>query len=387
MPTNVTREYLEAQQKYTQARTLEEKIEALKLMLSTVPKHKGTERLRYELKKNLANKRRELQAREQKKASQQHYGFDIPKEGIGQVAIIGPPNSGKSLLLNKLTSSNAKVAPYPFTTVTPSPGMLNYEDVQIQLVEMPALIEEVSEGRWLGPRMFSMLRNADALVILLDLADDPAAQMDMILRELKAARIRLKKRSPSIEVRKTGEGGLQIQGDISDEDRAYVTDLLRSRGYQSATVVLSGSVKREDLSDVLDPSSVQKNVLVVANKGDLPGTERRFRDLVEMYGSDFTVVPVSADKGHGLEALGKSIFELLGVVRIYTKVPGQRPETRPLVLPKGSVVKDVAKSLHKRFITNFRFARVWGASVNFGGEMVGLTHVLADGDVVEIHAR
>ena len=387
MPTNVTREYLEAQQKYTEARTLEEKIEALKLMLSTVPKHKGTERLRYELKKNLANKRREVQAREQKKASQQHYGFDIPKEGIAQVVMIGPPNSGKSLLLNKLTSSHAKVAPYPFTSIIPNPGMLSHEDVQIQLVEMPALIEDVSEGRWLGARMFSMLRNADALMILLDLADDPAGQMEMILGELQAARIRLNRKRPSIEIRRTEEGGLQIQGDVSEEDRTYVMDLLRSQGYQSAIVVFSGKVQRDDLSEALDPSFAYKNVLVVANKGDLPETEAPFKDLVERYGTDFTILPVSAEKGHGLENLGKSIFDLLGVVRLYTKVPGQRPETRPLVLPKGSVVRDVAKSLHKRFITNFRFARVWGASVNFGGEMVGLTHVLVDGDVVEIHAR
>jgi len=381
----VTHEYVEAQEKYREAKTLEEKIEALKLMLSTVPKHKGTERLRYELKKNLAKQRRELQARALKKVSTQSE-FHVPKEGIAQVAIIGPPNAGKSLLLNKLTSSRARVAPYPFTTTLPNPGMLTYEDVQIQLVEMPPLVQDVSEGRWLGQRMLSMVRNADALAIVLDLGDQPLEHMAMICQELGRAKMRLNRKRPGIIVRRTGRGGLEIQGDISGEDLDYVRNLLLSRGYHNASVMFLEPVERSDIPDALEDSLLYRKALVIANKGDLPGTEEAFERLKREY-PEFPMIPVSAQTGDGLESIGKAVFDLLAVIRIYTKVPGQKPETRPLVLDAGSTVRDVAENLHRRFVSDFRFARVWGSSVNFGGEMVGLNHVLRDRDVVEFHAR
>ncbi len=386
MPTNVTREYLQAQERYREARTLEEKIDALKLMLSTVPKHKGTERLRYELKKNLAGKRRELESKVLKKAPTRSE-FHVPKEGIAQAVLIGPPNSGKSLVLNRLTSTHARVAPYPFTSLTPEPGMLAFEDVQIQLVEMPALVQDVSEGRWIGPKMLSMIRNADVLVIVLDLGAEPVEDMEMICHELDTAGIRLNKRKPGVVVRRTERGGIQLEGDIKEADRTYVTNLLQGRGYHNATATFLEKVSRDDLADAFDESVVYRKGLVLANKGDLPGTEIAFEELKSRFGGEFPMIPVSADKGIGLEKVGKAIFDLLNRIRLYTKVPGQRPQTRPLVLVDGSTVRDLSMSLHKRFVTNFRFARVWGSSVNFEGEMVGLTHVLADGDVVEVHAR
>jgi ribosome-interacting GTPase 1 len=386
MPTNVTREYLDAQQKYSDAKTLEEKIDALKLMLSTVPKHKGTERLRYELKKNLANKRKELQARALKKTSSRSE-FHIPKEGIAQILLIGAPNTGKSLILNKLTSTHAKVAPYPFTSNIPNPGMLLYKDVQIQLVELPPLVEEVSEGRWLGPKMLSTIRNSDALVIIIDLNRNPLEQMEMIFRELKATRIRLNRERPKIDIKRTDRGGIQIEGEIDEEDKPFVIGLMQSRGFHNASVIFLERVQRNRIQDAFDESLVFKRALIIANKGDLPGTETAFEELREHFGDDYPIIPVSAKRGLGLESVGSSIYSILGKMRIYTKVPGQKPESKPLVLPEGSTVKDVGKSLHRRFVNNFRFARVWGHSVNFGGEMVGLNHSLGDGDVVEFHAR
>jgi ribosome-interacting GTPase 1 len=355
-------------------------------MLSTVPKHKGTERLRYELKKSLAKQQRELQARALKKVSSGS-DFHIQKEGIAQVSLIGPPNSGKSLILNRLTSSRAKVAPYPFTSTTPSPGMLVHEDVQIQVVEIPALIQEVSEGRWLGPKMLSLIRNADALIIVLHLSDHPVKHMKMTCRELDAAKIRLNKTRPKVIVKRTDRGGLQLEGDIDDADRYYVTNLLLSRGFHNASVIFLERIPRDDVADAFDDSVVFKPTLVLANKGDLPGTEDAFEELKDVFGKDFAMIPVSAEKRIGLEDVGRSVYDILSVIRLYTKIPRQDPEKRPLVLGAGCTVRDVAESLHRRFITNFRFARVWGSSVNFGGEMVGLGHSLADGDVVEVHAK
>ena len=386
MPTNVTREYLEAQEKYREARTQEEKVEALKLMLSTVPKHKGTERLRYELKKNLAKQRRELEARRLKKVTS-HSDFHVAKEGIAQVALIGPPNSGKSLILNRLTGARAKVASYPFTSTKPLPGMMQHEDVQIQLVEMPALVEDVSEGKWIGPKMLSTMRNADALVMVLDLSGDPVREMEVIREELEAAGIRLNRRRPGIVVKRTDRGGIQIEGEVQDADKPHIVDLLQSRGYHNASLLLLEKVSREDLADALDESLVYKKALVLANKGDRAQTQESYERLVDRLGKDFPTIPISAKEGIGMDNVARAIYALLDVVRVYTKVPGQRPERRPLVLRNGSSVQDVAESLHRRFVDNFRFARVWGSSVNFGGEMVGLAHVLEDRDTVEFHAR
>jgi ribosome-interacting GTPase 1 len=311
----------------------------------------------------------------------------VPKEGIAQILLIGAPNVGKSLILNKLTSSHAKVAPYPFTSNLPTPGMLQYEDVQIQLVEMPALVEEVSEGRWLGPKMLSMMRNSDAIIIVIDLHRDPIAQMDMINRELEAARIKLNLERPKIDIKRTDRGGIQIEGEIDENDKPFVMELMQSRGYHNASVIFLERVPRERIPDAFNESLTFKRAMILANKGDMPGTESAFESLNRTYGEDFTILPVSAEKGAGLEEVGGSIYSILGRMRIYTKIPGQKPETKPLVLPEGSIVRDVGQSLHRRFVTNFRFARVWGNSVNFGGEMVGLNHPLGDGDVVEFHAR
>jgi ribosome-interacting GTPase 1 len=294
---------------------------------------------------------------------------------------------GKSLILNKLTSSHAKVAPYPFTSNLPTPGMLQYEDVQIQLVEMPALVEEVSEGRWLGPKMLSMMRNSDAIIIVIDLNRDPIKQMKMINRELEASRIKLNLERPKIDIKRTDRGGIQIEGEIDEDDKPFVMGLMQSRGYHNASVIFLERVPRDRIPDSFNESLIFKRAMILANKGDMPGTESAFENLNKIYGENFTILPVSAEKGAGLEEIGSRIYTLLGSMRIYTKIPGQKPETKPLVLPEGSIVRDVGQSLHRRFVTNFRFARVWGNSVNFGGEMVGLNHLLRDGDVVEFHAR
>jgi len=386
MPTNVTHEYIEAQEKYREARTPEEKIKGLELMLSTVPKHKGTERLRYELKKSLSKWKREVKERAAKKASSKS-DFHVPKEGIAQIGLVGPPNSGKSLLLNRLTNSKAKVARYPFTTTTPNPGMVQYEDVQIQLVEMPPLIAGVSDGRWQGAEMLSMIRNTDSLIIVLDLSRDPIDDFRVVREELGAAGIRINRSKPGLEVKRMERGGIEIEGEIADDDRSYLVELLQTHGYHNALVTVAERVNRKEMSDALQGSLVYLPGLVVANKGDLPGTEETFEQLRAEIGDGHPVYPVSAMKRIGLEPLGRAIFEALSVVRVYTKAPGDDAEREPLVLERGSTVRDVARSLHRRFVDNYRFARVWGESANFGGEMVGLDHVLEDRDIVEVHAR
>jgi len=387
LPTNVTREYLEAQQKYTEAASLEEKIEALKLMLSTVPKHKGTERLRYELKKNLAKKTRELKEQRARKTSSARSSFHVPREGIGQVALVGPPNSGKSAILSKMTSAKVRVTDYPFATMMPVPGMLDFEDIQIQLVEVPAVVEDVSDGRWVGPRVLSLVRNADALAIVVDLSTDPVAQLEMMKRELNSGGIRLNKTRPRVDVKRTGEGGINIVGELDREEIEIARQILIGRGFHNATVVFQEHVSPEDLLDVLDESVVYKRAIVIANKGDLPKTQEAYESMVNRFGGEFEIFPISAKLGIGLEDLPRALFKCLEVIRIYTKAPGRRRESRPLVLPVDSTVRAAAEALHKSFLEGFRFARVWGSSVNFDGEMVGLSHVLRDGDTVEFHSR
>ncbi|RLF80534.1 GTP-binding protein, partial [Thermococci archaeon] len=193
MPTNVTAEYLAAEEEYRQAKTIPEKIRALEKMYATVPKHKGTEKLRLQIKRKLAELRKELE-KQQSQRKGGGYSFSVKKEGAAQIVLAGLPNVGKSSLLNVLADIDVDVADYPFTTVEPIPGMMKHKDVQIQLVEVPGLIEGAALGKGMGTQLLSVIRNADAIAIVVDLSQDPVKQMEIILKEFERAGIKINKR-------------------------------------------------------------------------------------------------------------------------------------------------------------------------------------------------
>ncbi|RLF87813.1 GTP-binding protein, partial [Thermococci archaeon] len=367
MPTNVTAEYLAAEEEYRQAKTIPEKIRALEKMYATVPKHKGTEKLRLQIKRKLAELRKELE-KQQSQRKGGGYSFSVKKEGAAQIVLAGLPNVGKSSLLNVLADIDVDVADYPFTTVEPIPGMMKHKDVQIQLVEVPGLIEGAALGKGMGTQLLSVIRNADAIAIVVDLSQDPVKQMEIILKEFERAGIKINKRKPKVEIKRMPMGGIVINGaHLIQGDTSEVMKMLREEGIHSAEITVKEPVTLEDFSDALDESLVWRKAIIIANKGDAPGSKENYERLVKGYGDRFKIVPVSAKKRANIEALKEELYDLAGIIRVFTKSPGEEPAYPPIALKKGSTVLDVAERIHKDFAKNFKYARVWGKSAKFPG--------------------
>lgn len=260
MPTNVTAEYLAAEEEYRNAKTIPEKIRALEKMYALVPKHKGTEKLRLQIKRRLAELRRELEKqRQQRKGG--GYSLAVKKEGAAQIVLVGLPNVGKSELLRALTGVDVESADYPFTTTEPVPAMMNYKDVQIQLVEVPGLLEGAALGKGMGPQLLAVIRNADAIAIVIDLSEDPIKQMEILLREFERAGIKVNKRRPRVEIRKTPSGGIVINGAENIKgDLSEVMRMLREEKIHSAEITVKEPVTLEEFADALDDSLVWKKL-------------------------------------------------------------------------------------------------------------------------------
>ena len=330
MPANLPPQYLEAEKHYREAKSLPEKIKALESMLAIMPKHKGTDKLRGQLRSKLSK----LKSESEKKGGAGRKGslFSVKREGMAQVLLLGCANVGKSQLVLALTNANPEVADYPFSTRKPIPGMMPFENVQIQLVDVPPINFEIGEA-WLSP----MVRNADALIIVVDLDGDPLAQMEEVLARLEGIRIK----------------PLGFEDEATHEGEVSFVE--------------------------------QKRTVIVANKLDRDETKKKEEILRERYGHSFPVFSLSATKGTGLEDLRGGIFKALDVIRIYTKPPGKEADiSEPVILRKGSSVEDAANSVHKDFVSNMKFARIWG-SEKYQGQMVKRDYVLQDGDIVEFH--
>jgi uncharacterized protein len=332
MPMNAGPEYKAAEQHFREAITPEDRVTALEEMLRTVPKHKGTEKAQADIKRRLAKERQVVQASHRKGSSGQTL-YHVDKTGAGQVALIGPPNAGKSRLVTALTHARPEVADYPYTTQVPLAGMMAYQDVQVQLVDLPPVCRTVFE-----PWVLGLARNADAVLVVLDVAtDDVLSEATELFEVLDEHRLEL---MPPDAIPAEGDG----------------------------------------------VAGAGKPALIAANKVDLPGAAANLELLLELLGDRLPLVAVSAGTGQGLPDLAALVFDALHVIRIYTKAPG-RPQERaaPYVLPAGSTVMDVARHVHADFYQHLRYARIWGTG-RLQGQMVGRDDVLNDGDLIELHA-
>lgn len=326
MPANLPPQYYEAEKVFREVKTIPEKIEALENMLAIMPHHKGTDHLRAELRTRLAKLTEEAEKRPS--VARKGQQFKIIKEGAGQVAMVGLVNSGKSELFASLTGVPSRAAPYPYTTQKPIPGMMKFENVRFQLVDLPA-IDYHDAHSWL----YSNLRYADILLIVIDLSQETISQMETINELLAKLRIRLLAR------------GTQPSG---EEFVAW------------------------------------KKVVIAGSKNDMPGAEASFQALQSRYGSDFTVLSVSAFDEDSLRPLGRAIFKALDIMRIYCKEPGKSPDMdQPSILKKDSTVEDFAESIHKDLRRQLKHALVWGSS-KFGGQQVNKHYVPRDGDIIEL---
>jgi len=386
MVTNLPAEAKVKWLKVLEARTTEEKIKALEEFLSAVPKHKGTENLREWATKRLAELREELEERK-KKSARKGPSFLVEKEGAAQVVLVGLPNSGKSLLVQRLTGAKTRVSDIPFSTTFPQVGMLKYEDIYFQLVDTPPILP----GR--GPfnnRVMGLCRNADLIMIILDATRDVVKDYLEIRGELESAGILLSKAKGRVEIEryKTGKVGVKVtmMGELVDATIEDVKKLLASYNIHNAHVRVIGRVTLDDVEHAIFGNVQYKPSILLVNKIDAGG-ERAVEYLRKNTDVEGSMLGVSALTGLGLGKLGELIFKELEIIRVYTKSPTSGVSDKPLILRRGATVLDVAKRIHKDFVENFHYARVWGPSSKYPGERVGLDHILMDKDIVEIHLK
>jgi small GTP-binding protein len=328
MPTNLPAEYYNVEELYRAARTTEDKIRYLEDMLSTIPKHKGTDHLRADLRRKLSQLRDSAQS--QKKGGRRVSPYHVEKEGAGRVVVIGPPNVGKSALVAALTNAAPDVADYPFTTQFPLPGMMPIDNIQVQLIDTPPLSRDFDE-----PQLFNLIRGADLMLLVVDLQTFPIEQLEESVALLDEARI--------------------VPAHLYDE----------AEETRRVTVI---------------------PLLVVASKVDDAGADADFEVLCELLGGDWPLIPFSAAEMRGVDRLKGAVFDGLDIIRIYAKPPGKTADhSAPFVLPGGSTVEEFAAAVHRDFVDNLKSARIWGTGV-YDGQMVGRDHVLHDGDIVELRA-
>jgi len=327
MPTNLPPEYFRAEQAFREAESTSAKVAALEEMMSTIPKHKGTDKLRAELRRKISKLREDQQKK--KGAGKHESEFHIEKEGAGRTALIGFENVGKSSIVAALTHATPKISEAPFTTWQPLPGMMEIEDIQVQLIDTPPLSKEHSQ-----PELFDLIRSSDLISIVIDLHANSFQQLEDSITLLNEHKI----------IPKTWKDKTK------DERRIEFIP-----------------------------------VMVIVNKDDDDKFDEDFEVFKELMEIELPMVPISVNNKRNFEKLKNQLFENLGIIRIYSKPPGKEPDlTKPFILKKGNTVEELAGKVHHDFLYKLKTARVWGSNV-YDGQMVGRDHVLYDKDIVELH--
>ncbi|MFH1331866.1 MAG: GTPase [archaeon] len=347
MPINATPEYQAAERAYNDAKTVSEKIKALEDMLKKAPSHKGSETLRADIKSKLAKYRAEVE--KEKKAAGKKFHIAVKKEGAAQAVLVGLTNSGKSYLLSKLTNAKPEISEHEFTTKMPEIGIMEYQGVKIQIVEIPPITEDFI-NKEKGPTHFSIIRNADLVVFVVKEESD----LKLLKDEFEKANIKIDKERPNVKVKKEGSGGIsfigKIKGDIEDAKR-----ICRDYGILNAVVEIEGEITLEELEEVVNESTTFIQSIKVTSKDRI-------------------------------EDMKWKIWKNLNLIKVYTKQPRKEKDWPPVAMHKGDTVRDLAERIHKDFIKKFRFARVWGSS-KYPGQQLGLDYELKDDDVVEFHIK
>jgi len=367
---------------------LEEEIEALEEEIAETPYNKSTEAHIGRLKAKLAEKREQLDA--QQDSSSGGGGYAVQQTGDATVALVGFPSVGKSTLINALTNADSEVGAYDFTTLDVNPGMLDYRGANIQLLDVPGLIEGAAGGRGDGREVLSVIRTADLVVFMLSAFE--IDQYDRLAEELYRNDIRLDTEPPSITVRKKGKDGIDVNASAElSLDEATIKSVLREHGFVNATMTIRGDPDLDELVDGIMDNRVYLPSLTVVNKVDLIDSSyvSTMRDELREHGVDpEEAIFISAEKEKGLDGLVERLWEELGLIRIYMDKPGRGVDYEdPLILKEGDTLGDALHKLGGSFDERFRFARVSGPSAKHDDQQIGRDHELMDEDVLRIVAR
>lgn len=356
-----------------------EKISEIEDQMAKTQKHKGTEHHLGLLKAKLAKLKKEQVSGSGGAGGSA--GFAVKKSGNATVAFIGLPSVGKSTLLGALTGAKSKIAAYAFTTLTCIPGMMQYKGANIQLLDLPGIIAGAKTGRGRGREVLAVARSADLVLLVVDVFDPHYATK--LKEELYGIGIRLDETPPDIVVEPAVRGGLNIEftKKQSELNEKTVTSVVNEYGIFNGSVLIRKNATVDELIDVLTGNRRYMPSLTVVNKVDLskgPATDEL----------DTEFVGVSAQNRENIEALKAAIFQKLRLIRVFTKTRFKKADMdEPLMMRQGATVADACDIVHRDMKDLFKYAQVWGQSAKHPGQKVGRSHVLLDGDVIQIHKR
>ena len=358
-----------------------EQIKELENEVSKTKYNKATQHHVGLVKAKIAKLREKQEKRSSSKGKGE--GFAVKKSGDASVVLIGFPSVGKSTLLNALTNANSKTAAYAFTTLTVIPGLMEYNHAKIQILDVPGIVEGAARGVGRGREVLSMVQNSDLIIIILD--PTSMKQLPALQKELYDAKVRINQRKPDVKITASGTGGIQIASTVKlSLDRKTIVDILRELGMNNATILIREDITVEQLIDIIEGNKKYIPAIVLMNKADTL-SKKQEEDLKKNLKVDLMV---SATSGMNIEQLKKLIYKKLNFINIYCKEIGKKADLNvPLIMKEKATIKDVCEKLHRAFINRFRFAKIWGKSAKFPGQMKGMEHSLIDEDVVEIHLR
>lgn len=335
------------------------------------------------VKAKIAQLREKQASRVQKKTGRSEHGYTVRKSGDATVLLLGFPSTGKSTLLNKLTNQDSPVGSYAFTTLSVIPGMMEYKQAKIQILDVPGVVTGAASGRGRGREVLAVIRNADLVLMIIDITQPE--QFHALLREVWESGIRINKERPEVYIKKKSRGGLQIGKTVNlDVTDDTLKKILQEFRINNAEVLIRSVVDVDDFIDCLEGSKKYLPAITCLNKVDLANAAYVSQVKKEINAD----LAVSAEQGLNLESLKELIFQKLNFMRLYLKEPGKKADmNEPLIIAKGATINDVCLKLHRDFTDKFKFARVWGSSTKFPGQKLTLRHVLKDQDILEIHLR
>jgi len=359
---------------------IEEQIKEVEDELAKTQYNKNTQHHIGRLKAKMARLKDEAEVRRSK--GPKTAGYAVRKSGNATVAIVGFPSVGKSTLLNKITNAQSAVAAYKFTTLTCVPGLMEYKGAKIQILDLPGLIKDASKGKGRGREVLSVVRSADLILLMIDVFE---TNIQVLVEELKTANLRLNQRPADIVIAKKTRGGIIVNFTTKQStlDEDLVVEMMNEYGHTNADIVIREDIDEDQLIDYISGNRLFLPAIVAINKTDL--VQPDYLKLIEKRLKGWTLIPIAAEKGVGLDRLKEEMYKALRFIRIYMKPQGKDADmVEPLVIKDGSDIGMICDSIHRDFKKNFRYAQIWGKSARFPGQIVGLDHKVRDQDVVTI---
>ncbi len=369
-------------EKTPEKKTSYDKIKEFEHELSTTKYNKKTQHHIGLVKAKIANLKKKELVRSASKGKKD--GYSVRKTGDGTVIMLGFPSVGKSTLLNKITNANSPIGSYDFTTLSVIPGTMEYKHAKIQILDVPGVVSGAASGRGRGKEVLAVMRNCDLVLMLLDV--NRLGEHNVLIKEVYETGIRLDQKKPDVRIKKKVRGGIRIGKTVHlpDLDDETIKGIMKEFSISNAEVLIRTKINADQFIDCIEGNKKYVNAIIVINKIDL-ATPEQIEDAKRKFPG---AVLICANNPFNINELKEKIYNGLELINIYLKEVRKKADLDvPLIINKDCTIGDVCNKLHKDFVTKFKFARVWGKSAKFGGQMLRLKHKLLDGDIVEIHLR